>query len=1309
MSSIEKILIRGIRSFEADAGDAATISFYSPLTLITGHNGSGKTTIIECLKYATTGELPPGSKGGAFVNDPKMSDSPMVKAQVRLRFKNVNNQTLSVVRSLSLTAKKTGYTQKTLENVLSMVDPNTGELASVSSKCAEIDADIPSHLGVSRAILDNVIFCHQEESNWPLSEPSILKKKFDEIFASTKYTSVLESIKSIKKEKTVELKVLFNSLDYLRQNKDRAEKLRQSLTANTERSEKIQEKIDQLELDIDKCVEEISRLMAKTREIQAIEATLNALAMELRSTKDNVHHLEGTFSLYSESDAELQEMLFKHDLSVKTADQERTKLERSKQRAVGSIANLQASVTQNQQTIGQLRALLDGNKTKQSERDLFIQDLGQQYSISGFDDQPLLAADVQKFLSKIESLIQRAANDGERLRNEVRAKEQEIRTELSDKRARMDMAASLKAKTKEGISSAQSKLRQQNSELLKYASTEADRESTEKLLAEQESSLLALKTSDPGLDSMETQRRSKTIEVEMLENELTRLSEQSATQVKNAGMQARLGLMKNKFNQRSDQVQELMAQNREAFRAVLKEDPSSEEVEHKLSPLLKEKEAAVRTSSQLAEKLKREMSGHDVRIDNVKSQLKKHEQTVQECNKKISTECKEEPFLEMLQRTEEDLAETREGVQDVKAMGSMYARFITMAEKKHSCPLCTRSFDDQLETQFVGRLKRLMEKGAEGDDDRQLAELEATVNRLRALKSSWDTAEHLKTIEIPALEVQLAELEQKKSSSTNALDVADMDAAHLSSELGDLKRLIAIAKSISSTCQDNLKDGSDIKVLETELMCAGSLQSAEELQAEYTTVKQKMNIARQELHRLGQEISQMNTEIQRREQVVRNLKEKISQLNHQQSRKAQIQDQIAEIESSIVVLKKELEQQESEQSQSVMPEINRLSERLREAMSEGQAVDMKAQQAVSDLQRNLGKIQMYNKDIERVDTRATMNELSRIEASTDSQVEEIQQYTDELQSIEQEAQALQERLTGFKTLQRNIDDNLRYRRHAARVKDLEAQIAETSSKRDADAQSTYSRQLNRLHQQQSTFTSERAGLQGELRQLQDQRRLHEEELQGDYKDVVQKYHENLINCKVSLNHPQTTELVLEDLEKYSKALQSAIVDYHTMKMEEVNMSIKELWTNTYQGTDIDTIEIRSDQEGMRANQTYNYRVVMIQRGRALDMRGRCSAGQKVLASIIIRLALAESFSVNCGILALDEPTTNLDHANIAQLAQSLKSIIEKNRRQSNFQLIIITHDEEFLNMISLSDYADFYYRVYKNSDCIEKLAITNKN
>lgn len=35
-----------------------------------------------------------------------------------------------------------------------------------------------------------MIFVHQEESNWPLAEGKVLKEKFDDIFAATKYTKV---------------------------------------------------------------------------------------------------------------------------------------------------------------------------------------------------------------------------------------------------------------------------------------------------------------------------------------------------------------------------------------------------------------------------------------------------------------------------------------------------------------------------------------------------------------------------------------------------------------------------------------------------------------------------------------------------------------------------------------------------------------------------------------------------------------------------------------------------------------------------------------------------------------------------------------------------------------------------------------------------------------------------------------------------------------------------------------------------------------------------------------------------------------
>ena len=45
MSSIEKLGILGIRSYHPT--NIQTIEFLKPVTLIWGHNGAGKTTIIE--------------------------------------------------------------------------------------------------------------------------------------------------------------------------------------------------------------------------------------------------------------------------------------------------------------------------------------------------------------------------------------------------------------------------------------------------------------------------------------------------------------------------------------------------------------------------------------------------------------------------------------------------------------------------------------------------------------------------------------------------------------------------------------------------------------------------------------------------------------------------------------------------------------------------------------------------------------------------------------------------------------------------------------------------------------------------------------------------------------------------------------------------------------------------------------------------------------------------------------------------------------------------------------------------------------
>lgn len=116
-----ELAIRGVRSF--DDKSINIIEFFTPLTVIVGYNGSGKTTIIECLKYATTGDMPPNTKGGAFVHDPKMAAASEVKAQVRLRFYSTDKTRMNCVRNLQVTAKKAGsLTLKTLEGVLAIDD-----------------------------------------------------------------------------------------------------------------------------------------------------------------------------------------------------------------------------------------------------------------------------------------------------------------------------------------------------------------------------------------------------------------------------------------------------------------------------------------------------------------------------------------------------------------------------------------------------------------------------------------------------------------------------------------------------------------------------------------------------------------------------------------------------------------------------------------------------------------------------------------------------------------------------------------------------------------------------------------------------------------------------------------------------------------------------------------------------------------------------------------------------------------------------------------------------------------------------------
>lgn len=285
---------------------------------------------------------------------------------------------------------------------------------------------------------------------------------------------------------------------------------------------------------------------------------------------------------------------------------------------------------------------------------------------------------------------------------------------------------------------------------------------------------------------------------------------------------------------------------------------------------------------------------------------------------------------------------------------------------------------------------------------------------------------------------------------------------------------------------------------------------------------------------------------------------------------------------------------------------------------------------------------------------------------------------------------------------RELKDNIQLKSTQVEIQNIEKKMADVYEelRKFGDHQDLAS-ERQELQQRSDDLRKEKAHHEGRLTGYEDDLRRCQKELRSDMcKNAEEKHRQQVIAMK-------TTEMANDDLGKYYKALDRAIMRYHGMKMAEINKIIKEYWINTYKGNDIDTIEIRADEEegsgAIKARRTYNYRVVMVKGDTALDMRGRCSAGQKVLASLIIRLALAETFCLNCGILTLDEPTTNLDEDNIESLANQLAAVIRTRHLQRNFQLVIITHDEEFVENLGRSDFVDYYFRIYKDENGFSKI------
>ncbi|CAH3151310.1 unnamed protein product [Porites evermanni] len=1297
MSSLEKMKISGIRSYSHT--EPTVIEFHKPLTLIVGPNGAGKTSVIECLNYMATGDMPPGSKQNLFVHDPKIAGEMEVRGQIKLKFRDVTGNPMVVTRTLVSEQKGKKVVTKTLES--SVVREVHGERRSLSSTCADINREMISSLGVSKAVLDNVIFCHQEESNWPLSEGRVLKQKFDEIFAATRYIKALDAIRKFRMEQVQTVKEYSIELNHLRANKVKAEEIADELTqtqgkveATKDTVRELNEKLEPVELklaelasiadDVIKLENKVESLSTEKRQLFKVEADLRDKITNLfNGSVDELHKI---FSDFQRRVQEKENTLRNNKVNLQTLNKAQQKL----------------TADQNQLLMagGKLEQQAQRHKQNLNDRDKAVTDLANEFDVKGFERGPFSEERVDRFMEEMKKKYQNVIDDTKRKRQIFDENINKVQRKIDDmKKSQAQCEETIRLKNKM-MRENQQKLRQIGQDLSNVDASANRLKSLEEELQRAERELNAAQESGnvnelgKEIDRLQSDKRN-------LDNELRQLREEQQAMHMQSTTQAKLDMLSKEKSTKEDAIQKIMDRHEEDLKSMLGTRGTSENLYTRLQELLRAKERELKETRNNLQKLKQQLSSKQTRKRMIEENLKDKENEAQQHRRQISEACGENDY----NTTRESIRENITSLQDergiIGSLEKIYSKYVSKLESEDvhtsGCPLCHRTFESNRQiAALVDELRRKIQTLPDKRvaNERSLVEEQNRYDRILELAPAKEALESLESNHIPDIRSKLEEMDNEVRRIEEEITEREDVQSITESEEQSARQMEPDIRMLDKY-KSELKDmDRNISLLQSKLHGVASGRTMQSVSNDISERQDRSDTLNNNIDRKRTQLSQLQRQLSDLGTTAHELKSQKLRLTAQLQTRTRLEQQKAELTANNSAFTREIKEAEAELG-PIAEKLEELQTEKGDVVSQKEASDDENRKVLNEIKTRGDKVRERNAEIKRYVSLGGDSALHENASRLKELEGRAQKAGEEKEAVSSEIDKLKEDIAKQQIRARELEDNMQLKSTQEEIQNIEKKINDVKRelKKFGEHQDLVTQRQD-LQQQSDELRKNKAHYEGRLRGFDDEVKRCQRELRSDlYKNADEKHRQQIIALK-------TTEMANADLEKYYKALDGAIMRYHGLKMAEINKIIKEYWINTYKGNDIDTIEIRSDEEegsgASKARRTYNYRVVMLKGDTALDMRGRCSAGQKVLASLIIRLALAETFCLNCGILTLDEPTTNLDEDNIESLANQLASVIRTRQLQRNFQLVIITHDEEFVENLGRADFVDYYFRIYKD-------------
>ncbi|KAM7143003.1 DNA repair protein RAD50 isoform 4-T6 [Molossus nigricans] len=1191
MSRIEKMSIMGVRSFGIEDKDKQIITFFTPLTILVGPNGAGKTTIIECLKYICTGDFPPGTKGNAFVHDPKVAQETDVRAQIRLQFRDVNGEFMAVHRSMVCTQKNKKTEFKTLETVITRI--RNGVKISISSKCADTDREMISSLGVSKSVLNNVIFCHQEDSNWPLSEGKALKQKFDEIFSATRYIKALETLRQVRQTQGQKVKECQTELKYLKQNKEKACEIRDQitskeaqLTSSKEIVRSYEDELDPLKIEQEEEMDEERERETSTRchphdpnqgwgqttneyRLKEIEQNLSKImkldneikALESRKKqmeKDNSELEQKMEKVFQGTDEQLNDLYHNHQRTVREKERRLVDCQRELEKLNKESRLLNQEQSELLVEQGRLQLQADRHQENIRARDSLIQSLASQLELDGFERGPFSERQIKNFHKLVRERQEKEEETASQLMNDFAEKEtlkQKQIDEIRDKKIGLGRIIELKS---EILSKKQNELKNVKYELQQLEGSsdrilELDQELTkaehELSKVEKNSNVETLKTE---VISLQNEKADLDRTLRKLDQEMEQLNHHTATRTQ---MEM---LTKDKAD-KDEQIRKIKSRHSDELNSLLGYFPNKKQLEDWLHSKSKE---INQTRDRLA-KLNKELASAEQNKSHINNELKRKEEQLSSYEDKLFDVCGSQDFESDLDRLKEEIEKSSKQRAMLAGATAVYSQFITQLtdENQSCCPICQRVFQTEADLQEV--ISDLQSKLRLAPDklkstESELKKKEKRRDEMLGLVPMRQSIIDLKEKEIPELRNKLQNVNRDIQRLKNDIEEQETLLGTIMPEEESAKVCLTDV-TIMERFQMELKDverkiaqqAAKLQGLDLDRTLQQVNQEKQEKQHKLDTVSSKIELNRKL-------IQDQQEQIQHLRSITNELKSEKLQISTNLQRRQQLEEQTVELSTEVQSLYREIKDAK-EQISPLETTLEKFQQEKEELIYKKNTSNKITQDKMNDIKEKVKHIHGYMKNIENYIQDGKDDYKKQKETELNKVIAQLSESEKQKEKINKEMGIMRQDIDTQKIQERWLQDNLTLRKRNEELKEVEEErkqhLKEMGQMQVLQMKTEHQNleeKIENIKRNHSLAIGRQKGYEEEIIHFKKELR------EPQFRDAEEKYREMMIVMR-------TTELVNKDLDIYYKTLDQAIMKFHSMKMEEINKIIRDLWRSTYRG------------------------------------------------------------------------------------------------------------------------------------------------